>query len=86
MPGQNPTWTTGGPRRAATIDLDLFAGPQRHGGGEGPPLEAGRGGPDCSGGQFAGAGHVAAAVAPEIPRRPDAGTKVAASWPAVAFD
>jgi len=42
--------------QAGGVDLDLFAGPQRPGGGEGPSLEAGGKGPDGAGGQFAGAG------------------------------
>ncbi|MGI5255542.1 hypothetical protein [Actinacidiphila glaucinigra] len=42
--------------QAGGVDLDLLAGPQRHRGGEGAPVEAGGGWPDGPCGEFAGAG------------------------------
>ncbi|WP_405562688.1 hypothetical protein [Streptomyces phaeochromogenes] len=42
--------------QAGGVDLDLLAGPQGRGGGEGAPVEARGGLPDGATGQFAGAG------------------------------
>ncbi|GHJ26965.1 hypothetical protein TPA0910_13980 [Streptomyces hygroscopicus subsp. sporocinereus] len=54
--GQAPVVEEGEDVQAGGVDLDLFAGPQSCGGGERPPVNAGRHLPHGPGGQFAGPG------------------------------
>ncbi|MFD3897120.1 hypothetical protein ACFWRR_32080 [Streptomyces cellulosae] len=57
-PGQTPVVEEGQDVQAGGVDLDLFTGPQRRGGGEGPPVHARRHLPHGPGGQFTGPGEV----------------------------
>ncbi|MFJ7146771.1 hypothetical protein ACIQVT_00930 [Streptomyces sp. NPDC100445] len=53
-PGQTAVVEEGEDVQAGGVDVDLFAGPQRRGGGEGPPVDARRHLPHRPGGQFTG--------------------------------
>lgn len=55
-PGQAPVVEEGEDIQAGGVDLDLLTRPQRHGGGEGPPLDTRGHLPHRTAGQFAGAG------------------------------